>query len=72
MQVERWIPAKEKPKFIIPFGDVLIVIDAKSSVRTFDIESAEEILEIESPGNCRITAVVHPSTYLNKVGGMLC
>ncbi|KAH7729523.1 Utp21 specific WD40 associated domain containing protein [Aphelenchoides avenae] len=65
--VERWIQVAEAPKFIMPFGDALIVIDEQNTVRTFDIESGEEILEVESPGSCRVSALVHPSTYINKI-----
>ncbi|CAK8691483.1 unnamed protein product [Clavelina lepadiformis] len=53
---------------LLPFGKHLITVDQSSNVRVWHIESGEEFLSIEfSSQTFHITALLHPSTYVNKV-----
>ncbi|KAK0097743.1 hypothetical protein PV326_014046 [Microctonus aethiopoides] len=53
---------------ILPFGPHLLSVDECSSLIVWDIKSQELILEINfNNSNFKITTMLHPSTYLNKI-----
>lgn len=53
---------------LMPFGDHLISIDEESNLKIWDIESEELYLDLPFDNAVfRISALVHPATYLNKI-----
>ncbi|KAG8598191.1 hypothetical protein GDO81_002524 [Engystomops pustulosus] len=53
---------------VLPFGDHVISVDTNNTVIVWDILSAEEYLQLNfDKGNFDISAVMHPSTYINKI-----
>lgn len=53
---------------LLPFGNHLISIDIHSNLKIWDVENGGVYLEMEfSNSTFHITALVHPSTYLNKI-----
>ncbi|KAM9329979.1 WD repeat-containing protein 36 [Gastrophryne carolinensis] len=53
---------------VLPFGDHVISVDAKNIVIIWDVQSEEEYLQLHFDKNSfEISAIMHPSTYLNKV-----
>lgn len=52
---------------MVPFGEVIVVVDANSSLHVLDIEDGSRVLQIDSAGEFTISAIIHPATYLNKV-----
>uniref|UniRef100_A0A915E894 Small-subunit processome Utp21 domain-containing protein n=1 Tax=Ditylenchus dipsaci TaxID=166011 RepID=A0A915E894_9BILA len=55
------------PKLMMPFAEVLIVVDNANVIQVFDFDSGKKIVEIESPTSFSITALVHPITYVNQI-----
>ncbi|ELT99075.1 hypothetical protein CAPTEDRAFT_181222, partial [Capitella teleta] len=53
---------------LLPYGKHLISVDDASCLKIWDITSEELYLELEFPNaTFQITAILHPSTYMNKV-----
>jgi U3 small nucleolar RNA-associated protein 21 len=53
---------------MMPFGPNLISIDTNSNMKVWDIKTEKLVLEFEfSNTNFKITSIVHPATYLNKI-----
>lgn len=53
---------------LLPFGNHLISVDIHSNLKIWDVENGGVYLEMEfSNSTFHISALVHPSTYLNKV-----
>ncbi|XP_055056908.1 WD repeat-containing protein 36 isoform X1 [Misgurnus anguillicaudatus] len=53
---------------LLPFGDHLISVDKENVVIIWDVESEDTYLQISfEKGSFEVSAVMHPSTYLNKV-----
>lgn len=53
---------------LLPFGDHIISVDRDSAVIVWDVESEEEYLQITfDKVSFEVSAVMHPSTYLNKI-----
>ncbi|KAM8962305.1 WD repeat-containing protein 36 isoform 1-T1 [Pelodytes ibericus] len=51
-----------------PFGDHLISVDTNNILIIWDIKSEEEYLQLKfDKTNFTVSAVMHPSTYLNKI-----
>lgn len=66
-QVKRWLEVSNSIRWLLPFGDVLIVVDVKSSIHVMDVETGDELVLIETSGQFDCSAITHPATYLNKV-----
>ncbi|KAL4237143.1 WD repeat-containing protein 36 [Mactra antiquata] len=59
---------KSDVQLLLPFGSHLISVDVDSKVIIWDIRSEGQYTEIEFDTNIfDITAICHPSTYLNKI-----
>ncbi|KAJ8984723.1 hypothetical protein NQ317_004987 [Molorchus minor] len=59
---------KNKVRLMIPFGAHLVSVDEGSTVKIWDIKSETVYLELKfNPKSFNITAVLHPSTYINKI-----
>lgn len=59
---------KKRVHLLLPLGMHLISIDSKSILKMWDIKSEELYLELAfSNKTFRITTIVHPATYLNKI-----
>lgn len=54
-------------RWLLPFGDILVVVDVKSSIHVMDVETGDELVLIETSGQFDCSAITHPATYLNKV-----
>ncbi|XP_061425838.1 WD repeat-containing protein 36 [Lethenteron reissneri] len=53
---------------LLPFGDHLVSVDRDNVLVVWDVQTEEEYLRLEpDPQVFGISAVVHPSTYMNKV-----
>ncbi|XP_029564560.1 WD repeat-containing protein 36 [Salmo trutta] len=53
---------------LLPFGDHIISVDRGNAVIVWDVESEEEYLQITfDKVSFEVSAVMHPSTYLNKI-----
>ncbi|XP_051958098.1 WD repeat-containing protein 36 [Xyrauchen texanus] len=53
---------------LLPFGDHLISVDKENVVIIWDVESEETYLQISfDKVTFEVSAVMHPSTYLNKI-----
>ncbi|XP_063975994.1 WD repeat-containing protein 36 [Diachasmimorpha longicaudata] len=53
---------------ILPFGPHIISIDEESTLKLFSIKTEEEVLSLTFSNNVfKITKIVHPNTYINKV-----
>uniref|UniRef100_A0A6Q2Y4S7 Uncharacterized protein n=1 Tax=Esox lucius TaxID=8010 RepID=A0A6Q2Y4S7_ESOLU len=53
---------------LLPFGDHIISVDRDNVVIVWDVESEEEYLQITfDKVSFEVSAVMHPSTYLNKI-----
>ncbi|XP_063820182.1 WD repeat-containing protein 36 [Pseudophryne corroboree] len=53
---------------VLPFGDHVISVDTNNIVIVWDVQSEEEYLQLTfDKMNFTISALMHPSTYLNKV-----
>ncbi|KAK6627753.1 hypothetical protein RUM44_010232 [Polyplax serrata] len=55
-------------KLLLPFGPHLISIDQNSHLKLWNIKTTEIQLELDfNNNNFEISAIMHPSTYLNKI-----
>ncbi|XP_060768093.1 WD repeat-containing protein 36 [Neoarius graeffei] len=53
---------------LLPFGDHLISVDKENAVIIWDVESEDVYLQISfDKSTFEVRAVMHPSTYLNKI-----
>lgn len=53
---------------LLPFGDHLISVDKQNAVIIWDVESEDVYLQISfDKSTFEVRAVMHPSTYLNKI-----
>ncbi|KAF4072906.1 hypothetical protein AMELA_G00252850 [Ameiurus melas] len=53
---------------LLPFGDHLISVDKQNAVIVWDVESEDVYLQISfDKSTFEVRAVMHPSTYLNKI-----
>ncbi|KAJ3134339.1 WD repeat-containing protein 36 [Geranomyces variabilis] len=52
---------------LLVFGDLLLALCSDNVIRMWDHSSGEYYNEITFPDTFRVTAVVHPSTYVNKI-----
>ncbi|ESO94510.1 hypothetical protein LOTGIDRAFT_215492 [Lottia gigantea] len=53
---------------LLPFGHHLICVDIDSNVTVWDYRTEEIYLEMDfDPSQFKISAMVHPTTYLNKI-----
>ncbi|MFH4980109.1 hypothetical protein AB6A40_006818 [Gnathostoma spinigerum] len=66
-QIDRWLEVPYDVRAMIPFGEVLVVIDVKNTLHVVDIEDGQSLIQINSPAEFTVTAAVHPATYINKV-----
>nr|CDP94484.1 Bm13865, isoform b [Brugia malayi] len=54
-------------RWLLPFGDILVVVDVKNSIHVMDVDTGDELVLIETSGQFDCSAIAHPATYLNKV-----
>ncbi|EFO24634.1 hypothetical protein LOAG_03853 [Loa loa] len=66
-QVKRWLEVPNIVRWLLPFGDVLVVVDTENSIHVVDVETGDELVLIETSGQFDCSAITHPATYLNKV-----
>uniref|UniRef100_A0AAF5PLA3 Small-subunit processome Utp21 domain-containing protein n=3 Tax=Wuchereria bancrofti TaxID=6293 RepID=A0AAF5PLA3_WUCBA len=66
-QVKRWLETSDNVRWLLPFGDILVVVDVKSSIHVMDVDTGDELVLIETSGQFDCSAITHPATYLNKV-----
>jgi U3 small nucleolar RNA-associated protein 21 len=67
-EVREYVGHSSDIHLLLPFGPHIISIDESNIVKIFEIQTADIYCEIEfDPAVFRITAVMHPSTYLNKI-----
>uniref|UniRef100_A0A8R1TR68 Small-subunit processome Utp21 domain-containing protein n=1 Tax=Onchocerca volvulus TaxID=6282 RepID=A0A8R1TR68_ONCVO len=66
-QIKRWLKISDDVRWLLPFGDILVVVDVKSSIHVMDVETGDELVLIETSGQFDCSAITHPATYLNKV-----
>ncbi|XP_044131879.1 WD repeat-containing protein 36 isoform X1 [Bufo gargarizans] len=53
---------------VLPFGDHVISVDTSNTVIIWDVQSQEEYLQLNfDKSSFDISAIMHPSTYMNKV-----
>ncbi|PIO31595.1 hypothetical protein AB205_0000130, partial [Aquarana catesbeiana] len=53
---------------VLPFGDHVISVDTDNNMIIWDVESEEEYLQMNFDRSYfTISAIMHPSTYLNKI-----
>lgn len=53
---------------VLPFGDHVISVDTNNTVIIWDVGSQEEYLQLNfDKSNFAISAIMHPSTYMNKI-----
>lgn len=66
--VHRYRGHEQEVRLLLPLGDQLISADAGGDVIVWDVQSAEVYLRLTfDPGSFDVSAMMHPSTYLNKV-----
>ncbi|VDO17117.1 unnamed protein product [Brugia timori] len=66
-QVKRWLETSDNVRWLLPFGDILVVVDVKNSIHVMDVDTGDELVLIETSGQFDCSAIAHPATYLNKV-----
>jgi len=53
---------------LLPFGPNLLSVDTEGVLKVWDIKSGAEVLELTfTPSRSRVSALCHPSTYMDKV-----
>ncbi|XGW26627.1 hypothetical protein V3C99_007325 [Haemonchus contortus] len=65
--IDRYIEVRAKTKFMRTLGDYLVLIDDENGIRVFNIPDGQKLLHMEGSKEFRVTAMVHPSTYLYKI-----
>ncbi|KAF5270441.1 hypothetical protein FQR65_LT05629 [Abscondita terminalis] len=58
---------KKPIHLLLPFGAHLIVVDEDSNLYVWDIKDETLFLELQFGNDFHITALIHPSTYINKI-----
>ncbi|NXF36604.1 WDR36 protein, partial [Nyctibius bracteatus] len=59
---------KARIHLLQPFGDHVISVDVDNVLIVWNIQSEEEYLQVDfDKANFAVSAVLHPSTYLNKI-----
>ncbi|NXN32676.1 WDR36 protein, partial [Nycticryphes semicollaris] len=59
---------KARIHLVQPFGDHVISVDVDNVLIVWDVQSEEEYLQVDfDKATFAISAVLHPSTYLNKI-----
>ncbi|VDM96335.1 unnamed protein product [Thelazia callipaeda] len=66
-QVKQWLEFPKRVRWILPFGNVLVVVDVDSTIYVMDVENGNELVLIEGCGRFDCSAITHPITYLNKI-----
>ncbi|XP_015915378.1 WD repeat-containing protein 36 [Parasteatoda tepidariorum] len=62
-----YIGPEKNVSLLLPFGPHLIAIYEDNTLILWNIKSEENSLEIPFGSNTQISAIIHPSTYLNKI-----
>nr|CDJ82244.1 WD40 repeat and Small-subunit processome domain containing protein [Haemonchus contortus] len=65
--IDRYIDVRAKTNFMTTLGDYLVLIDDENGIRVFNIPDGQKLLHMEGSKEFRVTAMVHPSTYLYKI-----
>ncbi|KAM9794306.1 WD repeat-containing protein 36 [Syngnathus typhle] len=66
--VMRYRGHKQEVRLLLPFGDQLISVDGGGLLVVWDVQSGEVYTQLHfEPGAFEVSAMMHPSTYLNKV-----
>lgn len=66
--VQRYHGHQQEVRLLLPLGDQLVSADAGGDVIVWDVLSAEIYLRLTfDPATFDVSAMMHPSTYLNKV-----
>lgn len=64
----KYVGHKSPVHALLPFGPHLLSIDEDSNLRLWDIKTEELVLELNFSNKVfKITTLMHPSTYINKV-----
>ncbi|XP_075885127.1 WD repeat-containing protein 36 [Nelusetta ayraudi] len=59
---------KQEVRLLLPLGDQLISADAGGAVIVWDVQAGDVYLRLQfDPASFDVSAMMHPSTYLNKV-----
>ncbi|XP_075993442.1 WD repeat-containing protein 36 [Genypterus blacodes] len=67
-EVMRYEGHKQEVQLLLPLGDQLISADSCGDVIVWDVQSGEIYLQLHfDPATFGLSAMMHPSTYLNKV-----
>uniref|UniRef100_A0A3P8X2I1 WD repeat domain 36 n=1 Tax=Cynoglossus semilaevis TaxID=244447 RepID=A0A3P8X2I1_CYNSE len=66
--VMRFEGHKQEVRLLLPLGDHLISVDSGGDFIVWDVQSGDEYLRLHfNPGTFDVSAMMHPSTYMNKV-----
>ncbi|CAD6195675.1 unnamed protein product [Caenorhabditis auriculariae] len=65
--IQKYIPIEHKITKMLVLGTQLVACDEKNGILVIDVETEEKVLYVEGSEDFQITALVHPSTYLNKI-----
>ncbi|XP_037122014.1 WD repeat-containing protein 36 [Syngnathus acus] len=66
--VMRYRGHKQEVRLLLPFGDQLISVDGGGLLVVWDVQSGEVYTQLHfEPVAFEVSALMHPSTYLNKV-----
>ncbi|XP_058473058.1 WD repeat-containing protein 36 [Solea solea] len=66
--VMRYEGHKWEVRLLLPLGDHLISADCGGEVIVWDVQGGDEYLHLQfDPNTFDVTAMMHPSTYLNKI-----
>ncbi|XP_077398724.1 WD repeat-containing protein 36-like [Vanacampus margaritifer] len=66
--VMRYRGHEQEVRLLLPFGDQLISSDGGGLVIVWDVQSGDVYLQLHfEPATFDVSAMMHPSTYLNKV-----
>ncbi|XP_014828162.1 PREDICTED: WD repeat-containing protein 36 [Poecilia mexicana] len=66
--VMRYHGHKQEVRLLLPLGDHLVSADSGGDVIVWDVQGGDIYLQLNfDPGTFDVSAMMHPSTYLNKV-----
>ncbi|XP_060917338.1 WD repeat-containing protein 36 [Labrus mixtus] len=66
--VMRYHGHKQEVHLLLPLGDQLISADSSGDVIVWDVQEGDVYLRLQfDPASFNVSAMMHPSTYLNKV-----
>lgn len=66
--VMRYHGHKQEVQLLLPLGDQLVSADSGGDVIVWDVQAGDIYLRLEfDPASFAVSAMMHPSTYLNKV-----